>query len=111
MPAETMEKDKDGKEKPKKVVIEGQFDPKKMVNYVNNPKFTLTEQRRELDLLQKLEGLRGVETGKDAQVEAVMKSMEMAYRMQTEAPDVFDVRKEPRPPWICMVPGTLRAVA
>ncbi len=94
MPAETMEKDKDGKEKPKKVVIERQFDPKKMVNYVNNPKFSLTEQRRELDLLQKLEGLREAETGKDAQVEAVMKSMETAYRMQTEAPDVFDVRKE-----------------
>ena len=96
MPAETMEKDKDGKEKPKKVVIERQFDPKKMVNYVNNPKFTLAEQRRELDLLEKLEGLREVETGKDAQVEAVMKSMETAYRMQTEAPDVFDVRKEPQ---------------
>ncbi|MBZ5672702.1 MAG: DUF1501 domain-containing protein [Acidobacteriia bacterium] len=96
MPADTVEKDKDGKEKPKKVVIEGQFDPKKMVNYVNNPKFTLTEQRRELDLLQKLEGLREAETGKDAQVEAVMKSMETAYRMQTEAPDVFDVRKEPQ---------------
>ena len=96
MPAETMEKDKDGKEKQKKVVIERQFDPKKMVNYVNNPKFTLTEQRRELDLLQRLEGLREAETGKDAQVEAVMKSMETAYRMQTEAPDVFDVRKEPQ---------------
>jgi hypothetical protein len=96
MPAQTMEKDKDGKEKQKKVVIERQFDPKKMVNYVNNPKFTLTEQRRELDLLQKLEGLREAETGKDAQVEAVMKSMETAYRMQTEAPDVFDVRKEPQ---------------
>ena len=95
-PMPAMEKDKDGKEKPKKVVIERQFDPKKMVNYVNNPKFTLTEQRRELDLLQKLEGLREVETGKDAQVEAVMKSMETAYRMQTEAPDVFDVRKEPQ---------------
>src|SRR5712672_798134 len=47
--AETMEKDKDGKEKPKKVVIEKGFDPKKLVNYVNNPKFTLTEQRREMD--------------------------------------------------------------
>ena len=108
MPAETMEKDKDGKEKPKKVVIERQFDPKKMVNYVNNPKFTLTEQRRELDLLQKLEGLREVETGKDAQVEAVMKSMETAYRMQTEAPDVFDVRKEPQATLDLYGPGRRR---
>ena len=49
--AATMEKDKDGKEKPKKVVIEKSFDPKKLVSYVNNPKFALVEQRRELDLL------------------------------------------------------------
>ena len=92
--ADTMEKDKDGKEKVKKVVIEKNFDPKKLVNYVNNPKFTLTEQRRELDLLQKIEGMREEATGSDAQVEAVIKSMEVAYRMQTDAPEVFDVRKE-----------------
>ena len=30
----------------------------------------------------------------DPQVEAVIKSMEIAYRMQTEAPEVFDIRKE-----------------
>ena len=44
---------KDGKEKHKKIVVEKSFDPKKLISYVNNPKFTLTEQRRELDLLQK----------------------------------------------------------
>jgi hypothetical protein len=93
--AEAMvEKDKDGKEKVKKVVIEKGFDPKKLVNYVNNPKFSLTEQRREMDLLQKIEGIRLEETGSDAQVDAVIKSMEVAYRMQTDAPEVFDVRKE-----------------
>ena len=92
--AETMRKDKDGKEKPKKVVIEKGFDPKKLVSYVNNPKFTLNEQRREMDLLQKIENMRTEETGSDAQVEAVIKSMEVAYRMQTEAPEVFDVRTE-----------------
>jgi Protein of unknown function (DUF1501) len=89
-----MEKDKDGKEKPKKVVIEKNFDPKKLISYVNNPKFTLPEQKREMDLLQKIETMRMAETGTDAQVEAVIKSMEVAYRMQTEAPEVFDVRKE-----------------
>src|SRR6202044_2440409 len=35
------DKDKDGNEKPKKVVIEKTFDPKKMISYVNNPKFSL----------------------------------------------------------------------
>jgi len=94
MPEEMPEKDKDGKELPKKVVVERQFDPKKLVSYVNNPKFSLIEQRRELDILQKLEGMRSQRTGGDQQVEAVIKSMEIAYRMQTEAPDVFDIRKE-----------------
>src|SRR5262245_51998168 len=92
--SEAMEKDKDGKEKPKKVVVERTFDPKKLVSYVNNPKFSLLEQRRELDLLKKLEDMRQVQTGTDQQVDAVIKSMEVAYRMQTEAPDVFDIRKE-----------------
>jgi hypothetical protein len=88
------EKDKDGKEKPKKVVIERSFDPKKLVSYVNNPKFSLTEQKREMGLLEKLESLHPKEEQSDPLVEATIKSMEVAYRMQTEAPDVFDVRKE-----------------
>ena len=40
---------------PRRSSIETSFDPKKLVSYVNNPKFSLTEQRREMDLLQKLE--------------------------------------------------------
>jgi Protein of unknown function (DUF1501) len=83
---------KDGK--PAKVTIERQFDPKKLISYVNNPKFSLTEQRREMDLLQKLETIRKNDASEDQQVDAVIKSMETAYRMQTEAPEVFDVRKE-----------------
>jgi hypothetical protein len=94
MPREKVEKDKDGKDKPKKVTIEKTFDPKKLVSYVNNPKFSLDQQRRELDLLEKLEKMREDQTGADQQVEAAIQSMEIAYRMQTEAPDVFDVRKE-----------------
>ena len=89
-----MEKDEKGKEKkPKPVVVERGFDPKKLVSFVNNPKFSLAEQRRELDMLNQLEQLRGA-AASDTQVEAVMKSMEVAYRMQTEAPEVFDIRKE-----------------
>jgi hypothetical protein len=97
MEAEMPTKDKDGKEmkKPeKKVVVEKSFDPKKLISYVNNPKFELTEQRREIDLLTKMEDLKRAREGSDAQVEAVLKSMETAYRMQTEAPEVFDIRKE-----------------
>ncbi|MBV8820482.1 MAG: DUF1501 domain-containing protein [Acidobacteriaceae bacterium] len=94
MPApDEKDKDKD-KDKPKKVVIEKSFDPKKILNYVNNPQFSLEQQRRELDLLDHLEKIRAADAGTDPQVEAVIQSMETAYRMQTEAPEVFDIRKE-----------------
>ncbi|MBL8227399.1 MAG: DUF1501 domain-containing protein [Bryobacterales bacterium] len=76
-----------------KVMVEKAFDPKKLISNVSNNRFTLTEQRRELDLLGKLEKIRG-EGAQDPQVEAAIKSMEIAYRMQTEAPEVFDIRKE-----------------
>ena len=70
------------------------FDPKKLVSYLNNKDFTLPEQRRELDLLAKLDKMRPGGEVKDPQLEAAISSMETAYRMQTEAPDVFDIRKE-----------------
>ena len=94
MPDDKSEKDKDGKEKKKKIVVEEAFDPKKLISFVNNPKFQLTEQRREMDLLEKIEAIERQHAGSNANVEAVLKSMEVAYRMQTEAPEVFDVRKE-----------------
>src|SRR3984957_1783882 len=94
MRVEKREKDKDGKEILKPVVVEKNFDPKKILNYVNNPKFSLVEQRRELDLLQKLEKIRAEDAGTDQGVEDVIQSMEVGYRMQTEPPDVFDIRKE-----------------
>ncbi|MBS1828520.1 MAG: DUF1501 domain-containing protein, partial [Acidobacteria bacterium] len=81
-------------DKKDEVVVEKAFDPKKLISNVSNAKFALTEQRRELDLLSKLEKIRGGDGAQDPQVEAAIKSMEIAYRMQTEAPDVFDIRKE-----------------
>ena len=81
-------------EKPDQIVGKD-FDPKKLVSFIHNDKFTLSEQRRELDLLAQLDKLRSERDQiKDPQLEASIQSMEIAYRMQTEAPDVFDVRKE-----------------
>jgi hypothetical protein len=75
----------------KNEIIGNDFDPKKLVAYMYNEKFTLPEQRREIDLLTKLDAMRAI---KDPQLEASIESMEVAYRMQTEAPEVFDIRKE-----------------
>jgi hypothetical protein len=76
------------------VIIGKEFDPKKLISFINNQRFTLPEQRRELNLMEQLEQVRQQGAPQDPQVDAVIKSMEVAYRMQTEAPDVFDIRKE-----------------
>lgn len=76
-------------------LVEKDFDPQKMISFIHNQKFTLPEQRRELDLLGKLNRMQLTrEGGRDPQLEATIETMETAYRMQTEAPDVFDIRKE-----------------
>ena len=76
-------------------IVGKQFDPRKLVPYIHNENFTLTEQRREMNLMEKLDHLRAAGDGApDPQLEAAIQSMEVAYRMQTEAPEVFDIRKE-----------------
>ncbi|MBK8177401.1 MAG: DUF1501 domain-containing protein [Planctomycetes bacterium] len=76
-------------------LIGKEFDPKQLVRNLRNEKFSLAEQRRELDLLIELERARRErERTRDPELEAAIQSMEVAYRMQTEALDVFDLRKE-----------------
>ena len=76
-------------------VKEKQFDPQKLIPDIHNDKFDLKQQKNEIDLLETLDRLQmQQERSADPQLEATLQSMETAYRMQTEAPDVFDVRKE-----------------
>ena len=55
----------------------------------------MADQRKQLDLLGRLNQLQVSRAGGDPQLEATIQSAEIAYRMQTEAPDVFDIAKEP----------------
>jgi len=74
---------------------EKNFDPKKLIPYIESEEETRLEQRRELDLLEKLNRLHlDRQREEDAQLEGAIQSMETAFRMQTEAPEVFDIRKE-----------------
>ena len=52
-------------------------------------------QRKELDLLQALNTEHLVERGGDSQLEARIRSMEVAFRMQTAATEAFDLTLEP----------------
>ncbi|MGV3532902.1 MAG: DUF1501 domain-containing protein [Chthoniobacteraceae bacterium] len=52
------------------------------------------QQRQQLDLAQKLNALHSQTLQKDSQLEARIEAFEMAFKMQTEATDAFDLRKE-----------------
>ena len=67
-----------------------------MIENVRNQYFTRQEQRRQLDLVQQLNAIHARQLQKDPQLEARIEACEMAYRMQMEATDAFDLEKEPR---------------
>src|SRR5580658_26953 len=69
-------------------------EPRKQIQYLTNTKFDLNQQRRQMDLLERLNQVEMEDRGKAPELEAAIQSMEVAFRMQTEAPDVFDVSKE-----------------
>jgi hypothetical protein len=65
-----------------------------LIQNIHNPYTPLTEQRRQLDLVHKLNELHSQNLQKDAQLEARVEAFEMAFKMQTEATDAFDLSKE-----------------
>jgi hypothetical protein len=65
-----------------------------LVQYIRNQDLKAEDQRRQLDLLGKLNRMEIQRDGDDPQLEASIQSAEIAYRMQTEAPEVFDIAKE-----------------
>jgi hypothetical protein len=73
-------------------------EPEKLVENLRNGKLGPAEQRRQLDLLQKWNRRHQDNRGEDGLLEARIQSFELAYRMQTEAADVFDISREPA--WI-----------
>jgi hypothetical protein len=67
----------------------------KLIENIRNPYTPLPEQRRQLDLVHQLNELHSQNLQKDAQLEARLQAYEMAFKMQTEATDAFDINKEP----------------
>jgi hypothetical protein len=73
------------------------IDPKTIIKDVNNKYLSSAEQRAQLDLLQEMNHEHLEQRGHDAQLDARIASLEMAFRMQGEAQEVFDINKEPEP--------------
>ena len=72
----------------------GKLDPKKIVDHINNKHLTPGTQRQQLDLINQLNDLHVGQRSGDDQLESRIQSLEVAFKMQTEAPEAFDITKE-----------------
>jgi len=77
------------------LINQSNLDPEKMVPYLRNAKLDRTDQRRQLDLLKRLNDEHLLERGKDDALSARIEAMETAFRMQFEASEAFDLNLEP----------------
>jgi hypothetical protein len=68
----------------------------KLIENIKNKYTSLPEQRKQLDLLHELNEVHSQNLRKDAQLEARLQAYELAYQMQLEATDAFDISKEPQ---------------
>lgn len=69
-------------------------DVNRLIENLRNPFLALPEQRRQLNLVQQLNAVHQEALEEDSQLEAEIASFEMAFKMQTEATDAFDVGRE-----------------
>ncbi len=83
-------------------IYQGTFvDPKhesveQLLEHIRNGSLSRRSQRRQLDLLRELnEAHSNDRGGDDPRLEARIQAFELAYRMQIEATDAFDVSREP----------------
>ena len=67
----------------------------KIIANIKSYHASMEDQRKQLDLLKTLNEKHAQELKNDAILEARIQSFELAFKMQTEATDVFDVSKEP----------------
>ncbi|MBI3414241.1 MAG: DUF1501 domain-containing protein [Verrucomicrobia bacterium] len=67
----------------------------KLIENVQNNLTSMPEQRAQLDLLKQLNERHARARQQDGQLEARIQSFELAYRMQMDATDAFDISREP----------------
>lgn len=67
----------------------------KLIENIRSPHATAAMQRRQLDLLRNLNLKHEHTRGSNPRLEARIESFELAFRMQLEATDAFDLSKEP----------------
>jgi hypothetical protein len=66
-----------------------------LIANLHHPAMSRADQRRQLDLLQAVNRIHQSQRADDHRLEAHIRSMETAFRMQTEAAEAFDLKREP----------------
>jgi len=64
------------------------------IRYLQDKSFPLNRQRKQLDFLQRLNRRHIEVTGENAQLEGMIESFELAFRMQSEAPELLKLDGE-----------------
>jgi hypothetical protein len=68
----------------------------RLIEHIRNDRLSLAQQREQLNLLNRLNARYLQARQDDASLEARINSFELGFRMQTEAAEAFDVRREPQ---------------
>lgn len=69
-------------------------DPEKLIAFIRNSEMPLARQRKQLDFIRLLNEQNLASRNFDPQLESRIRSFELAFRMQSEATDAFDLTKE-----------------
>ena len=72
----------------------GKIDENATIRNLRNSDLSNNEQLRQLQFLQRLNAEQMKSTNQDSELEALISSYELAWRMQNNAPDVLDLRNE-----------------
>ena len=66
-----------------------------LIDNIHNHQVAGVDQRQQLDLLQQLNRAHAQKREHDSRLESRIESFELAYRMQDEAAEAFDISREP----------------
>jgi hypothetical protein len=68
----------------------------KLIENIRNEQLAPEQQRRQLDFVQRLNQRHLAQHSADPRLESRIESFELAYRMQSEAAEAFDIAREPQ---------------
>jgi hypothetical protein len=72
------------------------MEPGEVLRNLRNPHLSRSQQRRQLELLQRINRLHLKQSDRDQALESRIESLELAFRMQFVAPEAFDISQETR---------------